>query len=156
MNKISILIIASFLMMSNAYLNLLAAQEVSEAKVDENIEKKPFDCITELMSQPSCINRLNATNACKMFGGSPEAVSMIQKCVAKQGFHGGAGAIAPANVVALCLAGVSSSNKASDNETYCKQGDVTKTISVSDSTKPKIIDLDSSKATISTSSSASK
>lgn len=123
MKKFYILAISSLLIVSNAFLSLSMAEEASEAKADEKIER-PFDCVTELMSRPSCINRLNATRACKMFGGSPEAVKMIQKCVEKQGFHGGVEVLAPTNIIALCLAGISSSNKVSDNETYCKVGDI--------------------------------
>ncbi|MBY0415204.1 MAG: hypothetical protein K2Q18_13620 [Bdellovibrionales bacterium] len=155
MTKKSSLVLATFLMLCFIYFNVLAAQEAQETKIDETIQK-PFDCVSELMSRPSCINRLNATRACKMFGGSPEAVVMIRECVLKQGFNGQVEVLAPANIMAICLAGISSSTKVSDNETFCKVGDVNPSIGVSESTMPKNIDSKSSLEKASSSINVSK
>lgn len=127
----------------NFYSNLLVAQEDTGTKTIEKSTEVPFDCARKLMSQPSCINRLNATNACKMFGGTPAAVTMIQKCVAKQGYLGGVRTKASSNILVLCLAGISGSNKVSDNETFCNVGDNTKSVSISESTVAKKIETSS-------------
>ena len=122
--------------------NSFSAENVEVKSIEKTPDPKPFDCITELMSQPSCINRLNATNACKLFGNSPEAVTMIQKCVAKQGFIPGTKIMAPENIIALCLGGISGSSKAKDNETYCKVGDDKKSLGITDSQIPTKVDSD--------------
>ncbi len=116
---------------------LVSINSFSAEAIKNTAEDKPFDCITALMSQPSCINRLNASNACKFFENSPAAVEMIQKCVVKQGFAGGTEIMAPRNIVTLCLAGSSWSNKAKDNETFCKVGDDKKSLSINDTQTPK-------------------
>jgi hypothetical protein len=105
----------------------LATNETIQSKLEEQLPKeqeKPINCIEELMAKPSCINRLNATNACKFFGATKETVSFIQKCVVEEGFDASTKIMAPSNIMVNCLGGrVSGSSRDKDNETFCKAED---------------------------------
>ncbi len=118
----------------------LTANEPIQTKLEEvSKEEMPFNCIEKLMAKPSCVNRLNATNACKFFGATKETVSYVQKCVVEEGFDANTKIMAPINIMAICLGGrVSGSSRAKDNETFCKAEDEKKYLGISDTTIPKI------------------
>lgn len=140
MNRLMLLTI-SLLSISLSSFSLAANEEIQAKTEESSAETKPFNCVEELMARPSCINRLNATNACKLFGATKETVSYIQKCVVDRGFDAATKIMAPSNIMVICLGGrVSGSSRAKDNETFCKAEDEKKSLGVSDTTVPKVND----------------
>ena len=125
------IMLCSFLLMSHSFA------------MDEKPAGNPIDCVAELMSKPSCINRLNAVKICQRFGPTKDTVDYIQKCIVDEGFVAGTEIMAPKNIMVICLGGqIFGSSLAKDNETNCKKEDAKKSLGVSDTTLPKKVEID--------------
>ena len=105
----------------------------SENKDPKKVEKKPLDCITILMSEPICIDRLNATNFCEKGRVSEVRIKMIQKCMTKMSSPNDT-QIRKNSVIAACLAEFSSNSSPKSKETYCNQN-TSEAIFINDSSK---------------------
>jgi hypothetical protein len=121
----------------NSFLKEIDANFVQNAGSGSvEADKKPLDCIKTLMSEPSCIDRLNATNACKNRDHDEEYIKLIQGCITQMSKPGDS-ASRKNNTIAMCLGGFSSSSKVSTKETYCN-GETSRPIFINDSAKNKL------------------
>lgn len=99
------------------------------------VKEEPFDCTTELMSEPTCMDRLNAARTCK--GQKTKAFStVITDCVKK--YEGMLRS--KSNAIAMCTGGYTSSTKKEDNETLCNNAPKSKPEAINDSKMPKTLD----------------
>jgi hypothetical protein len=95
-----------------ALLSLAVILASTVAFADINLSQ----CESILMSQPNCVNRINATRFCKNIGNSKEIADMASKCIADMS----AGTKPTNSTIMMCLGGFSTSTNPADNETLCK------------------------------------
>lgn len=73
------------------------------------------ECETSLMSEPVCVNKINASSYCQNMGDSQEVAQMALHCLERMSH----GTRPDKNAVALCLAGFVISSKVEDNRSLC-------------------------------------
>ena len=108
------------------------AQNIENTDPKE-VKKKPLDCITTLMSKPTCIDRLNATNFCEKGIVSEVRIKRIQNCMKKMSSPDDT-QIRKNSVITACLAEFSSNSSPKSKETYCNQN-TSEAIFINDSSK---------------------
>jgi hypothetical protein len=114
-----------------SYSGLSDCVNVKEKKMEtvKLAEEKPVDCLTVLMSEPSCVDRLNATDFCDK-NPRTELIKLVQNCIQNGDKISGA----KNDRIALCLGGFRSSSNPKSKESFCN-GDISKPIFIDDSSK---------------------
>lgn len=106
------------------------------------------------MSEPICIDRLNATNFCEKGRVSEARIKMIQNCMKKMSSPNDT-QIRKNSVTAACLAEFSSNSSPKSKETYCNQN-TSEAIFINDSSKSIIKEKQSADGSPSNNSTVAK